>query len=90
MSPQATAPPQGISVEDQIERAKQLEADRYEIQQRIAKNREFLRLMAENDVLTDPQLDWLDDFYPQKEKDEKRSKDAIERTRKLKEEARGR
>ena len=87
MSPQATQAPQGMA-ERQIARAKRLEYDRSELGKLVNSNRELLRLMADSDELTEAQEDWLDRFYPQKEKGEQRSKEEIEATRKVKEEAR--
>lgn len=72
----------------QIERAKALEKERSELQERITKNRDYLRLMDANEELTEEQGAWLDAFYPVKEKGERRTKEEIERTRKAKEDAR--
>jgi len=74
--------------ERQIARAKALEKERAELQGRITKNRDYLRLMDDNESLTAEQGKWLDGFYPLKEKGERRSKEDIEATRKLKSEAR--
>jgi hypothetical protein len=87
MSPQPTAVPTSMA-ERQVERAKRLEAERFELAKHIDANRKLLRLMADSDELTDAQQDWLDDFYPLKERGEKRSKADIEATRRVKEEAR--
>lgn len=89
MSPQPAAPaaPQ-TSADKQIVRANALERERADVMKRIASNREYLRLMADNDELTDEQEDWLEAFYPLKEKGERRSEEDIERTRKAKEAAR--
>lgn len=87
MSPQPTTVPQSAA-ERQIARAKSLEKERAELMERIAANRDYLRLMDKNDELTDAQGEWLDTFYPQKEKGEQRSKEDIEATRKVREEAR--
>lgn len=73
----------------QIARALALESERGAIMKKIAANRTYLRLMEENEELTDAEADWLDDFYPQKEKGQQRSEDEIERTRKAKAAARG-
>lgn len=72
----------------QIHRAKVLERERAELMERIAKNREYLRLMDANGDLTDAQSDWLADFYPLKEKGERRSEEDIIATRNAKLEAR--
>jgi hypothetical protein len=70
--------------ERQIARAKSLEKERAALIKRIASNREFLRLMDENEALTKEQGEWLDLFYPLKEKGERRSKDDIDATREAK------
>lgn len=101
MSPQPAAPaaapaPDALKVPDgtnpmaerQIKRAMQLEFDRGELLKKINANREMLRLMAETDELSEPQEDWLDVFYPQKEKDTTRSVSEVEATRKAREAAR--
>lgn len=75
--------------ENQFLRAVDLENQRSEIQKQINSNREFLRLMAKNDALGDPQIAaWLKDFYPLKEKGSTRDRDEVERTRKAKAAAR--
>lgn len=76
------------SAEKQIARAGALERDRSELQERIGKNREYLRLMDSNEELTEEQGQWLDAFYPEKEKGNQRTKEEIEATRKVKESAR--
>ena len=85
---EAQAPVEQTAAERQIERAKALEKERSELQERITKNRDYLRLMDANEELTEEQGAWLDAFYPVKEKGERRTKEEIERTRKAKEEAR--
>lgn len=76
------------SGEKQVARAIRLERERSDVMKRIAANREYLRLMEENEELGEDEADWLDDFYPQKEKGQQRSDDEIERTRKAKAAAR--
>lgn len=88
MSPQPTTAPAQTPAERQIERAMKLEQERSELQEKIGKNREYLRLMAANDELTADQKKWLDVFYPEKEKGERRSAEEIEATRKAREAAR--
>lgn len=80
------APP--TEAQRQIARAKALELDRYELAERVTANREYLRLMDKNEALTEDEGAWLDDFYPEKSGDAKRSKEQIEATKKLKEAAR--
>lgn len=74
-------PDDRTSPERQFIRAQDLERDRAELMKRIAANREYLRLMGANDELSDDLADWLADFYPEKEKGEKRNADEVERTR---------
>ena len=81
-------PEKRTSAQKQIARAIRLERERSETMKKIAANREYLRLMEENEELADDEADWLDDFYPQKEKGQQRSEDEIERTRKAKAAAR--
>lgn len=87
MSPQPTAAPQ-TSAERQIERAKDLERQRFELMKAIGKNREYLRLMDANDELSEDEGAWLDTFYPNKERGEQRSAGEVEATRLAKEAAR--
>lgn len=72
----------------QILRAVKLEGERADNLSRIAKNRDFLRLLNDNEALTPEQQKWLLTFYATKEKDERRSKDEVEETKKAKEAAR--
>ena len=88
MSPQPAAAPVETAADRQIARAEQLEFDRDELQKKIGKNRDYLRLMADNGELTEEQETWLLSFYPEKEKGERRSKDEIEQTRQVREAAR--
>ena len=91
MAPQPTAAPAERTqspAERQIARAKTLEKQRAELMKKISDNREYLRLMDRNDELTDTQAEWLDVFYPEKEKGERRSKEEVEATRKAREAAR--
>lgn len=90
MSPQpAVAPPVETAADRQIARAKDLEKERFELSKRITANRDYLRLMDQNEELSSEQGVWLDTFYPLKEKGERRSKEDIDATRKAKLEARG-
>jgi hypothetical protein len=89
MSPQPAATEKAeTSAERQIARAKHLEKTRAEVMKHIGANREYLRLMAVNGELTEDQEDWLEAFYPSKEKGERRTAEEIERTRAIKQEAR--
>lgn len=71
-----------------IEQAQGLEAERAEVMERVTANRTELRLIDKQGNLSDEQGKWLDTFYPEKEKGERRSKDDIEATRKAREAAR--
>lgn len=79
---------EGTGADRQIARAKTLEKQRADLQKLITSNRDLLRLLDANEELTEAQGAWLDKFYPLKEKGERRSKEDIEATRKLKTEAR--
>ena len=74
--------------ERQIERAKTLEKERATLMEKISANRTYLRLMASNDELSADQVKWLNVFYPEKERGERRSAADIEATRKAREAAR--
>lgn len=73
----------------QIARANQLERDRTALMEKVGKNREYLRLMQDNEELTAEQAAWVAAFYPEKEKGERRSEDEVEVTRRVKAAARG-
>lgn len=72
----------------QVKRALALEAERAALMKRIADNREYMRLMDRNEELDDDQAEFLDTFYPEKERGQLRSKEDIEATRKAREAAR--
>ena len=89
MSPQPTATPTESTVtERQIQRANHLERERAKLQEAVDKNRQYLRLMGDNDELSDAEKAWLDSFYPEKEKGERRSDEDIVATRDIREAAR--
>ena len=71
-----------------IQQAKSLEKRRAELQDEISANRRQLRDMDKTGDLTAEQANWLEDFYPTKERGASRSKDDITATRKAKEAAR--
>lgn len=71
-----------------IEQAQALEAERAEVMERVTANRTELRLIDKQGNLSEEQGKWLDTFYPEKEKGERRSKEDIEATRKAREAAR--
>lgn len=72
----------------QIARALDLERQRAELGDKITANRDMLRLLDKADELSDEQGEWLDVFYPEKEKGNTRDKDAIDATRRAKDQAR--
>jgi len=78
----------GSSAAKQITRAISLEQERADVMKRIADNRDYLRLMDRNEELDEDQAEFLDTFYPEKERGERRSKEDIEATRKARESAR--
>lgn len=85
MSPQPTTAASDLTeAERQIQRAKDLEKEKAKLLERITANRDYLRLMDKNDALTTEQGEWLDQFYPLKEKGERRSREDIDATRKAK------
>src|SRR5215472_929919 len=75
------------SPEKQIARAMMLEQQRATLMESIGKNRDYLRLMAANEELSEgegSQFEWLAAFYPEKEKGQVRSKVEIAATRAVK------
>lgn len=75
--------------EQQVARAIELEGRKEAINQEVTANRNFLRLMVKSKAITDEAIiDFVEDFYPLKEKDSQRSKDEVQRTRLAKESAR--
>lgn len=76
------------SAAKQIGRAISLEKERAELMKRIGDNRDYLRLMDKNEELNEDEADFLDTFYPEKERGQRREKADIEATRKAREAAR--
>lgn len=76
------------SAAKQIQRAVELEKERADVMDRINSNRTYLRLMDKNEELDEDQAEFLDVFYPEKERGERRAKADIEATRKAREAAR--
>lgn len=68
--------------EDQFLRAVELERTKAGLQKQITANRNFLRMMDVSEALSDDLSEWLEVFYPTKEKDAKRDKDEVTVTRK--------
>lgn len=71
----------GESPQTQVQRAIKLEAERVRLQERIAKNRTYLRLMDENEELNDDQQEFVDVFYAEKAKGEPRNSDELAATK---------
>jgi len=93
--PQAAAAPgpslaeaQRVIADARIEEAKRLERERGDLMEAVSNNRTQLRQMDKANELTEAQGAWLDTFYPEKEKGERRTKEEIEATRKARESAR--
>lgn len=78
------------SVRIGIARAVELERRRADLMEAISNNRLKLRLAQKDGEMTDDQTAWLHEFYPDKEKGDRRSKAQIEATRKAKDAARRR
>lgn len=57
----------------QVRRAIELERQIADLRQRVADNRTYLRLMDRNDELTNDQGTFVDVFYAEKEKGERRT-----------------
>lgn len=65
----------------QIRRAIELEADRAKLMRQISDNRDYLRLMQKNEELDEDAVEFVETFYPEKERGTRRAKDEIEATR---------
>lgn len=65
----------------QVKRAMRLEGEVAKIRKQVDDNRKYLRLMDANEELSEAQADFLDVFYPEKEKGERRTTDQVEATR---------
>lgn len=88
MSPTVPAEAAAPTEDRAITLAKKLEQERAALMDRIGKNRAYLRLKDANGELSDKDGQWLDTFYPLKEKGERRSKEDIVATREAKKAAR--
>lgn len=71
-----------------IHQAKMLEGELDVLRGKVGKNREQLRGLDELDALSPEQGEWLETFYPTKEKGDRRSDADIKATREAKEAAR--
>ena len=72
----------------QVRRAISLEKQISDIRERVNDNRTYLRLMDRNEELTEAQAEFVDTFYPEKEKGERRPKAETQATRRAREAAR--
>jgi hypothetical protein len=72
----------------QIKRALRLEREISTLRKNVNDNRDYLRLMDRNEELTEDQAEFLDTFYPEKEKGSTRDAAEIEATRRAREFAR--
>lgn len=72
----------------QVRRAIELERQVASLREKVNDNRTYLRLMGRNDELTDEQFEFVDVFYPEKEKGERRDAAEVEATRRAREFAR--
>jgi len=87
--PQPTAPaPVVITPAEYIHTAKELEFLKGQLNKRVGDNRTWLRMMKLAGALTPEEMTWLEDFYPEKKKNQPRSDEQAEQTRKIKKEAR--
>lgn len=85
---------------DLVIAAQKLEGRRADLLEEVSANRTLLRLLDKNGQLENATVtvdgkqvsvpEWLDDFYPEKEKDTQRSKEEIAATQKVRAEARKR
>jgi len=69
---------------DQIKRAIELELALAAARKDVNDNREYLRLMSRNKAVNEDQQEFLDVWYPSKERGDRRDREDIEATRKLK------
>lgn len=94
MSPQPTAAPAQTVTHPKgspawlVQQARELEKERGNLMERIGANRAILRNMHKADALEADLKEFVEKFYPEKEKGVTRSADEIEATRKEREKAR--
>lgn len=72
----------------QVARAIRLEGEISKVREHINDNRDYLRLMDKNEELNEAQSEFLDTFYPEKEKGERRPTEEVEATRRARAAAR--
>ena len=65
----------------QVQRAIELEAQISTLREKVNDNRVYLRMMDKNDELNEDQSEFVDTFYPEKEKGERRPAEEVEATR---------
>lgn len=65
----------------QVKRAIRLEAQISKLREQVNDNRDYLRLMDRNEELSEAQAEFVDTFYPEKEKGERRPPEEVEATR---------
>lgn len=68
----------------QIRRALRLEQELSKLRQSVNDNRDYLRLMDRNEELDEDQSEFLEVWYPEKEKGERRPPEEVEATRRAK------
>lgn len=74
--------------QEYVQDAIRLEADRAGVLAKIADVRDMLRKLDNTDKLNEAQAEFLDVFYPEKERGERRSAEDLEATRRAREAAR--
>ena len=72
----------------QVQRAIDLERQLGELREKIDSNRTYLRLMKQNEELSEDQVEFVEVFYPEKEKGERRTDAEVEATRRARDVAR--
>lgn len=80
-SPEALFDGSDAMVAEEIRAAIEMLTVQRNVQKDITDNRDTLRLLARRGKLSPVQTDWLEGFYPAKQKGERRSAEAIAKTR---------
>lgn len=68
----------------QVRRAVELERQISSVREKVNDNRTYLRLMDRNEELNEAQAEFVDVFYPDKEKGERKPKEETQATRRAK------
>lgn len=76
------------SPQRQIKLALELERQRADLMEQISSNRQYLRFMQKGKELNEDQTEFLETFYPEKEKGNVRDKSDVEATRRARAAAR--